>query len=299
MKSTPKTETEMRDEESPHPKTIEQLQSYISSLVDREHDYGTSAYAMSLAATAAFKFVASKLGCTGFQASCADMDFLRRSRMIKGPFMIVRMEDALFPQCDPVEKLRKALDESADWFQKEARAKLADVKEEHPDVIRHWVKLANLNGEAKPYLELADFMESRRGWTDKFVEEHASEFKKFGIKDVYLYEDGDVAKAEKATDGGGHRIDMPVSITFERRIEGIKVSWSVDTEMDGSNGASGYRFDFPLLERLSVEAPAGAVKHFILAYTERARKATAQSIQRSGAVISTDAETPSPKAKGR
>lgn len=277
----------MRECESPRPKTIKQLQSYISSLVERKHDYGTAAYAMSLAATAAFNFVARKLGVTGFQASCADMDFLRRSRSIEGPFMFVEMKDALFPQCDPVQKLQKALTESAGWLEKEARVKLADAGEAHPNVIRHWVKLANMDSvEAQTYLDFADFMKGRSNWTDKFVEKHSSEFLKFGIKSVYLYKDGDVSKADEAKDGSSYRIDMPVSLSFERSIEGIKVSWSVDTELAGGikasrsvdtelaggNGASGYHFNFPLLEQMSEQAQ-GSVREFILSYTERARKA--------------------------
>ena len=76
------TEQEMRDTEVPRANTIGELSDYIESLVQQEHDYGTCVYAMSMAATAAFNYVARRLGVTGFQASCADMDVLRRTRRI-------------------------------------------------------------------------------------------------------------------------------------------------------------------------------------------------------------------------
>jgi len=80
MKETAQTEKEMREAKEPWPYTEQQLTEYIASLVDRQHDYGTCVYAMSLAAAAAFNYVAHKLGVTGFQSSCADLDFIRRTR---------------------------------------------------------------------------------------------------------------------------------------------------------------------------------------------------------------------------
>jgi hypothetical protein len=66
------TEAEMRDSEAPTHGTVEELAAYVRVLVERPHDYGTCVYAMSLAATAAFNFVAHKLGVTMFQASWGD-----------------------------------------------------------------------------------------------------------------------------------------------------------------------------------------------------------------------------------
>ena len=83
MVDTSKDEKEMRDAKVPWPKTEEQLQQYVNSLVERPHDYGTCVYAMSMAATAAFNYVAGQLGVTGFQSSCADMDVIRRTRGYK------------------------------------------------------------------------------------------------------------------------------------------------------------------------------------------------------------------------
>lgn len=118
--------------------TIEQLMDFISVLTTREHDYGTSAYAMSLAATAAFQYVARKEGCTGFQASCADFDFLRRSRGIDGPFMLIKGDEFLFPQYDPHNKLSEFSTEINPWLREKAAEKLKLGWQAHPRVVAHW-----------------------------------------------------------------------------------------------------------------------------------------------------------------
>ena len=144
MKSESKTEQEMRAETAPAPDTIEALGEYIASLVDRQHDYGTCVYAMSLAATAAFNHVAYKLGVTGFQASCADLDIVRRTRSMDGPFILLKGEDMIYPQYDLPGKLREAMEKWADWAAEQAAKKLAENKQEnvHPNVWAHWVALS-------------------------------------------------------------------------------------------------------------------------------------------------------------
>lgn len=138
-----KTEAEMREAQTPWPKTEKDLFAYIHSLVDREHDYGTCVYAMSLAANAAFNYVAHKLGTTGFQASCGDFDFLKRRRSIKGPFILLKAEDAVYPQYDLPERLREFLEESKPWIKAQAIENLAkDSRYASPNVIEHWKELA-------------------------------------------------------------------------------------------------------------------------------------------------------------
>lgn len=140
------TEAEMHDAKAPSPKSLTELSDYINSLVERPHDYGTCVYAMSLAATATFNYVAGKLGVTGFQASCADLDILRRTRGLEMG-CILDYEKLLYPQyCNDVEfpswqgllanqKLRPQLAELA-------RNHLAESPNAHPNVIAHWKKLA-------------------------------------------------------------------------------------------------------------------------------------------------------------
>jgi hypothetical protein len=144
MKETANGEAEMRESSVPWPYTMKQLTDYVESVTNRQHDYGTCVYAMSMAATAAFYYVAHQLGVTEFQSSCADMDILRRTRSLKGPWMILKAEDALYPQYDLREKLSGMLDssETRQWLRDEARKKLIESPTAHPDVIAHWKRLA-------------------------------------------------------------------------------------------------------------------------------------------------------------
>ncbi len=138
------TEQEMRESKVPWPKEIEELTDYINGLVKQPHDYGTCVYAMSMSAVAAFYYVSHKLGVTGFQASCADMDILRRTRNIQR-FQILNLEDLLYPQYSEKFKCYEDyLKENAEWLSKEAKKKLAESPEAHPNVIAHWKVLSRL-----------------------------------------------------------------------------------------------------------------------------------------------------------
>ncbi len=142
MKNEFKTEKEMREGTVPVPPTIEELTEYIQSLVEREHDYGTAVYAMSMAAVAAFNYVAHKESVTGFQASCADMDIIRRTRNLTCPFMFIKGDDMLYPQYSIHANVSRALTEWADWAANEAEKKLNDSTGVCESVINHWKKLA-------------------------------------------------------------------------------------------------------------------------------------------------------------
>ena len=147
------TEKELRETDVPWPKTPEELQAYIDALVSRQHDYGTCVYAMSMAATAAFQYVAHVLGVTGFQASCADMDILRRTRGIKGGFRILKYADLLYPQyCDSEHfpGWQELMRDNAEYLKVEAEKLLAEGKGAVPAVRAHWEMLSLLptNGPA-------------------------------------------------------------------------------------------------------------------------------------------------------
>lgn len=140
------TEAEMRDAEVPSLKTPEELLAYITGLVERPHDYGTCCYAMSMAAVAAYNFVAHKLGVTGFQASCADLDILKRTRGFSWG-RILNYEDLLFPQyCDeehyPSAKTLLRDPKVAAELKVRAEKKLAEVPDAAGPVVDHWKKLA-------------------------------------------------------------------------------------------------------------------------------------------------------------
>ena len=138
------TEDELRKAKVPWSYTKEQLVEYIQSLVTKDHDYGTCVYAMSMAAEAAFNYVSHCLGVTGFQASCADLDFIRRTRNIDGPFMLLKGADALYPQYDLAEKLAEAMQDWRSWLKEQAQKNLDTNEREsvHPDVWEHWRALA-------------------------------------------------------------------------------------------------------------------------------------------------------------
>lgn len=140
-------EQTLRDLDMPWPKTAKELDAIVQALTAREHDYGTCCYAMSIAAEAAFNYIAHQLGVTGFQASCADMDILRRTRGWKRGFRIVNYENLLYPQ------YRREFDELGWWslihenalaLSRAAQEKLAESPDAHPDVRAHWETLAAL-----------------------------------------------------------------------------------------------------------------------------------------------------------
>lgn len=137
------TEEQLREQDSPHPKTPEELTAFIAALVDRPHSYGTCVYAMSLSAVAAFNYVAHKLGVTGFQASCADMDILRHTRGFKFGWLL-NFDDLLYPQYkDKLPTWDGLLIEHRAKLAEMAKAKLAETNgRAHPDVLSHWKSLA-------------------------------------------------------------------------------------------------------------------------------------------------------------
>ena len=118
------TESEFRNEEVPTPHSEEQLISYIRSLVNKNHDYGTCVYAMSMAAVASFNYIAHKLGVSGFQASCADLNILSRIRNLKCGFRIFNYADLLYPQKDISITSLGMIDENIEGLAKIAKEKL-------------------------------------------------------------------------------------------------------------------------------------------------------------------------------
>jgi hypothetical protein len=150
MKELANTEEELRNASVPWPKTIKELTEYINSLVDKEHDYGTCVYAMSMAAVATFYYVSSKIGATGFQAGCADMDILARTRHMDKGFRIVNYENLLYPQyCNDMHfpSWRALIEENKEALKLEAN-KLIDAHKNpdtvSPAVVAHWAWIASL-----------------------------------------------------------------------------------------------------------------------------------------------------------
>jgi hypothetical protein len=137
------TEKELREADVPWPESEMALVDFIRTLVDRPHDYGTCVYAMSMAATATFQYVAKQLGVTGFQASCADMDILRRTRNLKHGFRIIDYGDILYPQHwdeerTPIFQAVLRDSETRERLAAEAEKNLVATEYAHPAVRAHW-----------------------------------------------------------------------------------------------------------------------------------------------------------------
>lgn len=119
-------EFELRDFEVPKVETVEDLVRIVTAVTRREHDYGTAVYAMSIAAHAAFRFVAGVLGVTGFQASCADLDFVKRTRRLD-LFALTDYSKLLYPQyVEEIPDAMRVLQKNAKWFREKARELLAE-----------------------------------------------------------------------------------------------------------------------------------------------------------------------------
>lgn len=140
-------EAGLNDFKVPWPDSLEQLTLIIQALAEREQDYGSCVYSMSIAATATFYYMAHLLGVTGFQSSCADMDLIRRTRGYDGPVLLVNGSNYLYPQYDLMERVREFIDEACKpWAAKEARKQIEEHKDKstsvHPNVLAHWQELA-------------------------------------------------------------------------------------------------------------------------------------------------------------
>ena len=144
--ATERVHQEKPPEPVPWFKTEDELIAYIREMLawpggatDGGEGYGRCVHAMSNAALAAYRYIGGKLGVTGFQASCADMQFLVDSRGMKHGALLLDGNDVLYPQYDLVEKAREfveSLRNSADIRQAAAEnlAKGRGVE----NVRAHW-----------------------------------------------------------------------------------------------------------------------------------------------------------------
>lgn len=132
------------------PKSEEEFIELVQSELNGDHDYNTSAEAVSNITVAAFNYAASTIGITGFQAGWAGLNALRQIKNIEGPFAVIDGTKFLFPQYD----LHKQLDEwHEEW--KPALSELAKKKLNekdniaHPKVKERWEYYAHLDAPAE------------------------------------------------------------------------------------------------------------------------------------------------------
>ena len=147
---TKMNEEEMSESKALNPSNIDELTEYIESLLNQTQSYGTCVYAMSLASVATFNYVADKLGVTGFQASCADLDFIKRIRGLEHGFRITDYKNLLYPQyyhsSDHFPTARQLLEKNLERLQEDAKALIEEEGERlvHPDVLKHWEWIVSL-----------------------------------------------------------------------------------------------------------------------------------------------------------
>lgn len=140
-------EKELRNFKAIWPKTQKELLKHVYELTNRKHDYGTCVYAVSLASVAMFHYMSGKLGITGFQASCADLDILSRTRSMKDGFMILDYNHLLYPQYLDLEHFpahQKLILKNKDNLKKKAKKLLKESPTAHADVRKHWEYIASL-----------------------------------------------------------------------------------------------------------------------------------------------------------
>jgi len=155
-------EKEIRERKTPWPKTIEELNDYIRSLLDEDkgapvdgNQYGVTVYKVSLATTACFNFMSNQLGITGFQSGAAGLDVLGRIRNMKR-FCIQNYDNLLFPQYCNEEHFPtyvQLIEKNIEWLSEEAAKRIEKAKPEeygyvHPDVVKWWEFLARKGGRA-------------------------------------------------------------------------------------------------------------------------------------------------------
>ena len=138
------TEKELQAFEVPHIETTSELVSFIDRMEKEGCTYETAPYVMALSAYATFMYMAKKLEVTGFQASWADMQFLKRTRNLKDGFRILNYENLLYPQYKNEFTFEKLLEDNLDHIQEKAKELLRRTENEDgtysaaPEVVKHW-----------------------------------------------------------------------------------------------------------------------------------------------------------------
>lgn len=139
-------EKEMRELNIIWPKTEDELLKEMRKILKESNDYGKAVYCMSICATMAFYYAAHIVGATGFQASCADMDILRRTRDMENGFRILNYADLLYPQHKNKFEISfdKMIIENIKIIGPIAKKQLEDNIQAHENVIKHWQYIADL-----------------------------------------------------------------------------------------------------------------------------------------------------------
>lgn len=129
----------------PWPKSQNELVDYLNGLYSppdepTEAGYEAAANALWKGALAAFRYMTNVVGATGFQASWAELEFLKHSRNLNCSFAILKADDMLYPQHE--SPVAKAIRLEGEWLQEvaqKARDRIAEADGHvHPNVLAHW-----------------------------------------------------------------------------------------------------------------------------------------------------------------
>lgn len=127
-----------------YPKSSAELKKLIDGVVNKPHDYNTSAEAIVKVLVLAAHYVYHKLGNSGFQASWADLEFLSINRRMKNGFRIFDAENLLYPQYDLDQEFREWKEKSLKELKPVAQEllKREDLNHVSPNVLRRWKEIA-------------------------------------------------------------------------------------------------------------------------------------------------------------
>jgi len=144
------TETELQNYEVPRIESLDDLKKFITEMEQNGQSYDTAPYAVALASYATFLYMAGRLGISGFQASWADMQFLKRTRNMKDGFRILDYSELLYPQYEDKFNLTmdKLIGENIEHLKSKAIELLEKNKNDdgtysaHEEVVTHWKRIA-------------------------------------------------------------------------------------------------------------------------------------------------------------
>jgi hypothetical protein len=117
---------------------FDEIQQYLASLLNREHNYNTIATAFVAGLSMCMKAMDKHKngGITGFQASWIVNQFFMREQNVEGPAKFLKYSEMLYPQ---YEKKFTVLDKDVwEWLQSEAKKRLKRSPTAHDNVINHW-----------------------------------------------------------------------------------------------------------------------------------------------------------------
>ncbi len=126
--------------------TLETLPTFIESIINYNHDYGTICHAVTAAGIGAMYAVnkSEQGGITGFQAGCIMWEFIRVWMHMEQPLALIDYQDMLYPQYEG--RFQKTITiKTWEWLQKQASEKLTDsLSSKASDKVKaHWQSIVD------------------------------------------------------------------------------------------------------------------------------------------------------------